>query len=183
MLCNSLEKYKSHPGFSLLLGSILQYSNHTFLCFPPGMVASLCLIRQQGQEHILNDMGFSGVIAPGTGELPGTPEFFTYFIELLENPERSGTHAFDQHRYVTAAKECLQLCLCSHHKFSKGATERVCRDKALLRNQPWTWKAQLGVHSRIRKAMNHGRATFRRWNLLKYYDNYQHYSLPQYSSK
>jgi len=84
---------------------------------------------------------------------------------LLEDPGRSGSRAFDQHRYATAAKECMQLCLCNHLKFSKGATESVYRDKALLRNKPWAWKAQLGIHSRIRKAMRH--LTVRRWKSFK----------------
>ena len=74
----------------------------------------------------------------------------------MENPERSGSHVFDQHRYTTAAKECLQLFLCSHRKFSKGATaELTCHAKVLLRKKPWAWKARLGVHSRIRKAIRH----------------------------
>ena len=166
LLCNALEKYHSRPGFALLLGTILQYAKfqHLSFIFPPGLVASLYLLREGGNWDILDDMGFSGSIT-NFGALPDTPQFFTYFIELLENPERSGSHAFDQHRYATTAKECLQLCLCSHHRFSKGATESTCRGKALLRNQPWAWKAKLGIHSRIRTAMRH--VTVRQWKSNK----------------
>lgn len=74
---------------------------------------------------------------------------------MLENPERSRTHVFDQQRYATAAKECLELCLSNHHNFSKGATEFACRDKKLRRSKPWTWIARLGVHSRIQNARQH----------------------------
>jgi len=49
-------------------------------------------------------------------------EFFNYLTELLESPERLGTHIFNQQRYATSAEECLQLYLCSHRNFSKGAT-------------------------------------------------------------
>jgi len=166
MLCNALEKYHSCSGFALLLGSILQYANfkHPSFYFPPGLVASLYLLRQEGDGDILDDMGFSGILSSFTA-LPGTPPFFTYFIELLKNPERSGTHVFDQHRYMTAAKELLQLCLCSHHKFSKGVTESALRNKVLLRNKPCTWKARRGIHSRIRKAIRH--LTVRRCGFLR----------------
>ena len=181
MLCNALEKYHSHPGFTLLLGSILQHTNvkYQFWHFPPGLVASLCLVRQQGEGHILDDNGFSGITETYHGGAHGTTEFLAYFVQLLEN---HGTHAFDQHRYATAAKECLELCLCSHHKFSKGLTESACRDKVMLRNKPWAWKAQLGVHSRIWKAMRH--LTIRRqWKSLKArIFIWQHTSFPQSSS-
>ena len=186
MLCNALEKYQSCPGFTLLLGSVLQYTNftHRFYHYPPGLVAFLCLVRQQGEGHILDDTGFSGIAETYHGGPPGTTEFLNYFIELLENPERSGTLAFDQQRYATAAKECLQLYLCSHHKFSKGATESACRDKILLRNKPWAWKARLGVHSRIRETMRH--LTIRQWRTFKastHYDINQYASFPQSSFK
>jgi len=175
-LCNALEKFHSCPGFTLLLGSILQRTNvkhQPFNC-PPGLAAPLYLIRQEGNGDILDDMGFSGAFLSFLG-LPGFQEFFTYFIELLENPERSGSHAFGQHRYATAAKECLQLCLCSHHKFSKEATQSALRDKVLLRNKPWAWKARLGIHSRIRTAMHH--LTVRQWKSFK-----ARRYIPQYTS-
>jgi len=166
VLCDSLEKYRSCPGFSLLLGSITQYTNlrrHPLLV-PPGMVAYLYLDHQQGQGHILDDTGLSGIYTP-TIETSGTEEFLTYFIELLENPERSETNAFDQHGYVIAAKECLELCLCSHHKFTKGAMTPTRHDKVLLREQPWAWKLRLGIHSRIQKAIR--QLTVQRWKSLK----------------
>jgi len=97
---------------------------------------------------------------------PGTSKFFTYMIEFLENPGRSGTLGFDQHRYATAAMGCLQLCLCSHHELPKGHRESAYRDKVLRRNKPWAWKARLGVHSRIRKAASH--LTVQRWKSLKF---------------
>jgi len=144
-LCNALEKYHSCSGFALLLRSIIQYANfkHPFFKFPLGPLAALYLLHQEGNGvygNILDDMGFS---TPTTipGEF-GTQEFFDYFIKFLENPERSGIQAFDQHRYATASKECLQMCLCSHQKFSKGVTEPACHHKILLRNKPWAWKAQ-----------------------------------------
>jgi hypothetical protein len=84
------------------------------------MKASWYLIYDQGDGHILDGSG-----------LPDILEYFTYFKELLESPERSGNYSFDQQRYTTAAKECLQLYLCNHHKFSKGTTEH---DLALYRN-------------------------------------------------
>ena len=154
MLFNTLEKHQSSPGFALLLGSILQYRNlkQPSVVFPPGLVASLYLVRQQGDGHILDDMGFSGICETG-GEVDSTEEFLTHFTELLENPERSGTHAFDQHRYAIAAKECIQLYSCDHHKFSKGAVDSDRREKVLLRNKPWTWKVRLGTQSRIPKAI------------------------------
>jgi len=177
MLCNTLEKHHSSPGFALLLGSILQYRNLEQPCvlFPPGLVASLNLVRQQGEGHILDDMGFSG-ITETYGEIGGTREFLTYFIDLLENRERSGDYAFDQQRYATAAKECLQLYLCSRHKFSKGTTDLHRRDKVLLRNKPWARKVRLATHSRIPKAI-------RWWKSFKAQYVEQYASFPQNSSE
>ena len=146
--------------------------------FPPGLVASLYLVRQQGEGHILDDLGLSGIWASHV-ETPEASKFLTYFIDLLENPERSGTHFFGQHRYTTTAKELLQLCLCSHHKFPKGAMESTRHNKVLLRNKPWAWKARLGIHSRIRTAMRH--VTVRRWKSLTARNTsiYQHITFPQ----
>jgi hypothetical protein len=82
VLFNALEKYHSRPGFALLLGNILQYTKfkHESFKFPPGLVASLYLIRQQGQGHILDDWGINiGLHAS---------KILPYFIELLENPEQ-----------------------------------------------------------------------------------------------
>ena len=190
MLCHALDKYHSCPGFALLLGSILQHMNfkHLAFDFPPGLVASLYLLRQEGNGDILDNVGFSRVISSSV-ELSGTPIFFTYFTELLENPGRSGSHAFDQHRYVTAAKECFQLCLCSHHKFSKEATELSLRDKVLLRNKPWARKARLGIHNRMRTATHY--VTVWRWKSLKaerksiyqYAFQYASFSDPEASSE
>ena len=155
MLCNVLEKYHHFPGFALLLGSLLWYRNgqpSRFLS-APGISASLHLVRQR-QGHILDDVGFSGIwrTTSRSATTPsGIDEFCAYFAELVENPRRSGTHTFDQQRYATAAKECLELCLCSHRNFSKGTVEFACY-KGLRRSKPWAWIARLGVHSRIRKA-------------------------------
>jgi len=184
MIFNALEKHHSSPGFALLLGSILEYTNlkQQFWSYPPGMVACFYLFHQQGEGHILDDMGFSGIDST-IGARIGTRQFLTYFIELLENPERSGTHAFNQQRYTTAAKECLQLCLCSHRKFSKGATESAGRDKVLLRNKPWAWKTRLGIHTRIRKSMRYLAVQW--WRSLKAGRRhiYQNASFPENSSE
>ena len=158
MLCNVLEKHCTSPGFTLLLGNILQYRNvlkkpSASENFPPGLVTFLYFVRQQGGGRILDDMGFSA-ISETEGQLPGTVDFLHYFTDLLENPGRSGTHAFDRQSYATAAKECLHLYLCNHHRFSKGATDSDFHDRVLLRNKPWAWKVRLGTHShRIPKAL------------------------------
>ena len=185
MLCYALEKYHSCPGSTLLLGGVLQYTNFKppFLKFPPGLVASFYLLRQEGNGDILDNIGFSGVIS-SFEELSGTRDFLSYFIEFLENPEQSGIHAFDQHRYVTTAKECLQLCLCSHHKFSKGVTESALHDKVIRRNKPWAWKTRLAVHSRIRTAMH--RVAVREWKSFQawpYIWQYAPFPLNQSSSE
>jgi hypothetical protein len=150
MLCGGLEKYYSFPGFTLLLGSLF----HTKLAGLGtlgsrfhSMEVHLYMIRYWGDGHIIEDSGF-----------PRNSDYAAYFVELLESPERSGTHIFDQKRYATAAKECLQLYLCSHRDFSKGATEFACHDKAICRSKPWAWVARLGVHSRIRKGRRHFKA-------------------------
>jgi hypothetical protein len=156
MLCNVLEKYHSFPGFALLLGSLLCYTNEGQpVILLLGIITSLYLARQRGEGHILDETGFSEItgIHSNTPTIrAGAPEFFTYFKELLESPERSGTGVFDQERYATATKECLQLCLCNHRNFSRGATEFTRRDKALRRSKPSAWITRLGVHSRIWKA-------------------------------
>ena len=150
MLCNILEKSYSCPGFPLVLGSILQYKNAKRpISLLPGIVASSHLVHQPGEGLILD------VIYSRYGYVLDIPVFFTYFAELLENPGRSGTGSFDPQRYATAAKECLQLSLYSHHKFLMGTMESTLRDKALRRHKPSAWIAQLGVHSRIRKGRNY----------------------------
>jgi hypothetical protein len=152
ILCNVLKKHYSFSGFTLLLGGLLQcIIQHAF---PPGMVAYLYLVRQRGEGYILDDIGFSGITETG-GCTSGTPEFFTYLTQLLKNSKRSGTHFFDQHRYTTAAKECLELCLCSYLHFSKGAMESGHHDRALRRSKPSAWRAQMGVHGRISEARHH----------------------------
>ena len=88
-------------------------------------------------------------------ETPSHQDFFNYFADLLENPGRSKTHIFDQQRYVTATKECLQLCLCSHSKFSKRATESDYWDKALRRSRPSLWRRRLGVHGKLRRGRHY----------------------------
>ena len=156
ILCDVLEKYYSFPGVTLLLGSFLHRIitiKQTSL-FPPGMVASLYLLRQRGEGHILDAIGLSGIV--GINSFSNrTAEFLTYLSQLLENPERAGTCIFDQQRYTAAAKECLQLYLCSYPNFSKGATEPCRWDRELRRNKPSAWIARMGVHSRIRKGRHH----------------------------
>jgi len=156
ILCCVLEKYHSFPGFTLVLGGLLQsiMNIKEQYAYPPGMVAYLFLVRRRGEGYILDDIGFSGILAIDRA-IAGTRTFLTYFTELLENPERSGTHVFDQQRYTTAAKECLQLCLCSHHNFSKRAIESGHRDRALRRSKPSAWITRMGVRSRIRKSRHH----------------------------
>jgi len=150
MLCDILEKYHSCPGFSLHLGSIVQYGNAR-KPFPliPGIVASSYLIHQPGEGQILD------AIYPRSGYLLHNLAFFTYFAELLQNPGRSGAGSFDQQQYATSTKECLQLYLCNHHSFSMGATASALHDKALRRHKPSAWIARLGVHSRIQKGRNY----------------------------
>jgi hypothetical protein len=161
MLCNVLDKYHSFPGFTLLLGSLCQYVGaEQPYTLGAGIVASSYLIQQQGEGHILDNTGLFGAYAITSSHedinlLNGTEEFFRYLTEFLKSPEQSVTHIFDQQQYAMAAKECLQLYLCSHRNFSKGATEFSHHDKALCRNKPWEWVARLGVHSRIWKARHH----------------------------
>jgi len=130
------------------------------------------MVHHWGDGHIIADSGF-----PHDWD-----DYADYFVELLESPERSGTHIFDQKRYATAAKECLQLYLCSHRDFSKGATEFTCRDKALRRIKPWDWVARLGFHSRIRKGRCHFRVlrrqSFNVWDIL-----YREKTFPENSPK
>jgi hypothetical protein len=92
--------------------------------------------------------------------------FLAYLAEFLENPERSKTHVFDQQKYATASKRCLQLCLCSHHILPKGAILKSAhRDKALRRSKPWLWRRRLGIHGWALKARH--RQKVRRWKSLK----------------
>ena len=179
ILCDVLEKYYSFPGFTLLLGSLLHRINiKQPYVFPPGMVASLCLVRQCGGGHILDDIEFSGIDGIDSF-LEGTRGFLTYLTQLLENPERSGTCIFDQQRYMDAAKECLQLYLCYHHYFSKGAMEPGHRDRALRRSRPSAWIARMGVHSRIWKARHHVKAQLKASIYIRQYaffpESYAHH--------
>jgi hypothetical protein len=161
MLCNVLKKYYSFPGFTLLLGGFCQYMGAKQpYTLGIGIVASSYLIWQQGEGHILDNTGLFGAyrITSNLKDIdfaPGTKEFFSYLTGFLKNSEQSGTCFFDQKHYATAAKECLQLYLCSHRNFSKGSTEFSYHDKALCRNKPWEWVARLGVHSRMWKARHH----------------------------
>ena len=78
ILCNVLEKYHSFPGFALLLGSLLQSMNITQgYPFPLGMVTYLNLVRQRGEGHLLDDIGFSGM-TEAHGYVTGTPKFLIY---------------------------------------------------------------------------------------------------------
>ena len=162
MICDVLEKYHSFPGFALFLGSIFLYvSAKPSYTLSAGIIVSSYLLWRGGEEHILEDVGLFGseTIFHSIQAVPlalgGISDFFSYLTGLLDSPERSGTHIFDQRRYVTAAQECLQLHLCNHRDFSKGATEFACRDKEIRRSKPWEWLARLGVHSRIRKGRHH----------------------------
>ena len=156
MLRNILAKYHSFLGFALLLAGLLRYIRaggaETFF---PEIVASLYLGRQRGEGYIFDDIGSSGLLESrphGRMCATGTLEFLTYLVELLENSERSQTYVFGPQSYTTASKECLQLCLSNHQRFSKGTLESAHRDKALRRSKPFVWIRRLGVHSRIRKS-------------------------------
>ena len=163
MLCNVLDEHHSFPGLALLLGGLVQYVNTKQPNFVlPGIVASSYLIRWQGEGRILDD--HTGLFAAdgiffqiqATHIIRETLTFFDYLTELLESPERSGTHIFDQQRYATAAKECFQLHLCSRCKFSKGTPESTHRNKALRWSKPSTHRiSRLGIHSRIRNSWRH----------------------------
>jgi hypothetical protein len=180
MLCDVLGKYHHFPGFALLLGSLLGYRNRhkSKNLSAPGISASLYLVRQ---GHILDDVAFSGIwLATSRDSINNQSNIgalCAYLAELLENPGRSGTHVFDQQRYATAVKECLELCLCSHLKFSKRAIAFACNNE-LRRSKPWAWIARLGVHSKIRKARQH---VVRQQKLRTVVD--QHASLPENSLK
>jgi len=145
-----MEKYYSCPGFSLRLGCIVRYRNaRKPSALFPRILASAYLVHQPGEGQILDG------IYSRHGFLSYNKEFFPYLAELLENSGRSGTVSFDQQRYATAARECLQLCLHNHPSFSMGATERTLRDKTLRRHKPSAWITRLGVHSRIQKSRNY----------------------------
>jgi hypothetical protein len=160
ILCNVLEKYHYFPGFTLLLGGLFT-DVKIQQPLPPGMVAYFYLVRQRGEGYLLDDIGLSDIGAgPGVyGYVSGTPEFLTYLIQLLENHERSGTHVFDQQRYTTAAKECLQLCLCSYRDFTKGVMESGHHDRALRRSKPSAWIARMRSR-RMWKASHHFQSTY-----------------------
>jgi hypothetical protein len=185
MLCNVLEEHYSFPGFTLLLGGLCQYVGAKQpYTFGAGIVASLHLLQRQEGGHILVNTGLFGIYEKFSNLkdidfVPGIEEFFCYLTGFLKNPEQSGTCFFDQKSYATAAKECLQLYLCSHHNFSKGATEFAYHDKMLYRNKPWKWVARLGVHSRIRKARHHFKV--QQLNSVKAESMYQHLSYPESS--
>jgi hypothetical protein len=161
-----------------------------------GIVASSYLFRKRGDRHILDETGlfqlfaidrmssYSQIYYVPNCSAPGS---FSHLTELLENPEQLGTHIFDQQQYAMAAKECLQLYLCSHRNFSnlKEATRFTCHDKTMRRNKPWEWVARLrlGVHSRIWKARHHFKV--QKFKSLETQPNCQHQyiSLPKNSPK
>jgi hypothetical protein len=155
MLRNTLAKYHALPGCALFLAGLLQHANTGGPeSFFPEIVTSLYLGRQRGEGYIFDDTELSELLnsrPQGKMCTTGTLEFLAYFAELLEDPERSKTHFFDSQSYATASKECLQLCLSNHRRFSKGMLESDHGDKALRRSKPFAWIRQLGVHTRIRK--------------------------------
>ena len=157
MLRNTIAKYHSLPGFALFLAGLLQHARtdtggvETFF---PAIVTSLYLGRRRGEGFIFDETELSALLnsrPQGKMCTTGTLEFLAYFAELLEDPERSKTHFFDSQSYATASKECLQLCLSNHRRFSNGMLESDHRDKALRRSKPFVWIRRLGVHTRIRK--------------------------------
>jgi len=187
MLCDVLEKYHSFPGFTLLLGSLCQYVSikqpHTLVA---GIVVSSYLIQQQGEGRTLDNrrlFGDNRIISRNGAIylLLNTPQFFSYLTKFLESPERSGTHIFDQQQYATASKECLQLFLCSHHNFPRGATEFACHNKAMRRSKPWEWVVRLGVHRRIRDKRRHFTLLQRRSIDALGSIIYQHHPFPESS--
>jgi len=169
MLRNTLEKYQSLPGFALFLAGLLQHADtggaETFF---PEIVASLYLGHQRGEGYIFDETELSGLLSSrpqGRMCTAGIPEFLTYFAELLKNPERSKTPFFDSQSYATASKECLQLCLSNHRRFSKRMLESGHRDKALRQSKPFLWIRRLGVHTVIRKCRR--QLNVRQWKVLK----------------
>ena len=185
MLCDVLEKYHSFPGFILLLGGLCQYMEaKEQYTLGAGMVASLYLIWQSGNGHILDDTGLCGAheISFDSEDiylLPYADEFFNYLTKFLKNPKRSGTCFFGQQRYVMASKECLQLYLCSHRNFSEAATQFTLHDQTLRRSKPLRWVARLGVHSRIWKARHHFKV--QQLNSVTVQDICQEDSYPEHS--
>ncbi|KIM37588.1 hypothetical protein M413DRAFT_30784 [Hebeloma cylindrosporum] len=162
ILCNVLEKYHSFPGFALLLGVVHWYTKpKRKKCHVREELSSWYLVRYRSLREgaILNAIGYNGILKFDGGFCSKLTfkEILAYFADSLENPVRSGPQIFDKQRYATAAKECLQLCLCSHNTFSKGATEFFHRDKSLRRDKPWAWIRRSGVHSRIWIARHHSK--------------------------
>jgi hypothetical protein len=149
-MCNVLEILYSFPGFTLLLATLLQDISAKSKTYLPGTREILSLVLQHSNFSrvfwILDAYSFTCFCNPGNLEFP------TYFMEFLENPKQSGTHVFDQQCYAIATKECLQLCLCSYHHFSRRVIESAFGDKMLHKHKPWAWRGRLGVHSRIRKS-------------------------------
>jgi len=149
IICHVLEKIYSFPGFTLLLGGVLQ----DITTEPSTYIAEfLYLVPWHRELDLAGSWKIMGVNIINCQYSPGKAEFLTYFKEFLQNPERSGNHVFDQQRYATAVKECLRLCLCSHHHFPKRVIESVRGDRILCRNKPWEWRRRLGAHGRIRKS-------------------------------
>jgi len=165
-----LEESHYYPGVALVLGSLLWHmkSEHPFT--PPSspwIIVPRHLGSQKGKLHALVDIGFSKIwreLCVGLSFSNRQP-FVTYFVEFLEDPERSKAHVFDQQRYATTSKECLQLYLCSHRNYSKGALESAHWDKVLRRSRPSLWKRRLGIHSRVKKGRHHIKS--QQWKALK----------------
>jgi len=153
MLRNTLQNCCHFPGVALILGAILVLEHkkigHQYFPYSRKTITSLypldTLLRTEFST--IMTIYFKYVV---TGN-----DFLNYLAQFLEDPQQSMTHVFDQQRYATTSKECLQLCLCSHHKFSKRALGLVHQDDILHRSKPWLWRRPLGIHSRIRKGRHH----------------------------
>ena len=154
MLANILKKHSHYPGVALFLGALLEHKKKGYsqTHYPMPIVPLHPLFILYGTEFA----GFLDLYIEK--EVAIHQEFFNYFAALLENPERSKAHSFDQQRYVVASKECMQLCLCLHSKFSRGVREYAYRDKALRRSKPLVWRRRVGVHGKIRKARHNFKA-------------------------
>jgi hypothetical protein len=152
MLRNILGKYHHFPGVALVLGAILE---HTRVEFPKIQFCNMKIASLLHPMGYLNSTEFSGIMEIYSQTIFRGQEFLNHFVTFLEDPEQSKTHVFDQQRYATASKECLQLCLFNHHRFSKGTMESAHREKELRRSRPSLWGRRLGVHSRIRKSRHH----------------------------
>jgi hypothetical protein len=160
MLRNILDKCYQFPGVALLLGIVLEHRKIKHLS--KHVVKMITLLYPLST---LPGMEFWEIMEVCFSAILGGHEFLNYFMEFLENPKQSKAHVFDQQRFVAASEECLQLCLSSHHKFSKKVANTAPWDNALRRSKPFVWISRLGVHSRIRKGRH--QLDVRQWKQLK----------------